>query len=191
MCKNDCLISQLKTSTSKIASTFSSLYISFNEWILASIQTQCSIPTSWPISTWNDHVVLLHLLSSNKETITLPVIHIEIFLTPMGLSPGFLSKGTNQEDNRASILFLSTKFAQRSYEDRCYLFQTNLRIRLCANQHPYQMDILLWPFLHQLAEITLNVYLAMNHVIEWVPLYCPWAETMFEHLKEALHFLYY
>ena len=40
--------------------------------------------------------------SRNAETIALPAIRLRISPTPIGLSPGFLSKGIKRQDRKAS-----------------------------------------------------------------------------------------
>ena len=82
LCKNDCLFSKLIvliTSTSKISSVFSLLYISFIEWIAA------SIPASYPTQIFTGLGVFI-TCSFNRETMTLPVIRFKTSRTSNGLS---------------------------------------------------------------------------------------------------------
>ena len=82
LCKNDCLFKKLivlVTSTSKIPSAFSSLCISFTEWIAA------SIPVSYPTQIFTDLGVFI-TCSFNKETMTLPVIRFKTSRTSTGLN---------------------------------------------------------------------------------------------------------
>ena len=81
LCKNDCLFSKLivlSTSTSKISSVFSLLYISFIEWIAA------SIPASYPTQIFTGLGVFI-TCSFNRETMTLPVIRFKTSRTSNGL----------------------------------------------------------------------------------------------------------
>ena len=81
LCKNDCLFSKLIvliTSTSKISSVFSLLYISFIEWIAA------SIPASYPTQIFTGLGVFI-TCSFNRETMTLPVIRFKTSRTSNGL----------------------------------------------------------------------------------------------------------
>ena len=80
--KNYCLFSKLIvliTSTSKISSVFSLLYISFIEWIAA------SIPASYPTQIFTGLGVFI-TCSFNRETMTLPVIRFKTSRTWNGLS---------------------------------------------------------------------------------------------------------
>ena len=80
-CKNDFLFSKLIvliTSTSKISSVFSLLYISFTEWIAA------SIPASYPTQIFTGLGVFI-TCSFNRETMTLPVIRFKTSRTSNGL----------------------------------------------------------------------------------------------------------
>ena len=69
----------LITSTSKISSVFSSLWISFTEWIAA------SIPISYPTQIFTDLGVFI-TCSFNRETITLPVIRFKTSPTSTSFS---------------------------------------------------------------------------------------------------------